>query len=142
MLVAFSSCSSQEDTTVTESTEPVDTNEVVDDTTQEELTPVDTQEPAVESDDVLEIEIEAFNFGYSQEEIRVEVGQKVKIIMVNTGGNHDFVIDELGRTPIISTGETTEFEFTATEAGEFEYYCSVGSHRAAGMVGKLIVESS
>jgi len=31
-------------------------------------------------------------------------------------------------------------EFTADTPGEFEYYCSVGQHRANGQVGKLIVE--
>lgn len=107
-----------------------------------ESLPVDeTTTPTDSSDaDVLVVELDAFSFGYSQTEIKAKVGQTVKVIMTNTGGNHDFVIDELNaRTPIIKTGETTEVEFTVTEAGEFEYYCSVGSHRAAGMVGKLIV---
>ena len=31
-------------------------------------------------------------------------------------------------------------EFTADKAGSFEYYCSVGEHKAMGMVGTLKVE--
>jgi len=30
--------------------------------------------------------------------------------------------------------------FVADKAGEYEFYCSVGQHRANGMVGKLIVK--
>lgn len=92
-------------------------------------------------DEVVVIEIDSFNFGYSQDEIRVKVGQKVKIILTNSDGTHDFVIDELdGRTAVIKAGETSEVEFNVTEAGEYFYYCSIGKHRAAGMEGKLIIE--
>ena len=34
----------------------------------------------------------------------------------------------------------TFVEFTVDKTGTFEYYCSVGQHRANGMVGNLIVE--
>ena len=54
---------------------------------------------------------------------------------------HDFVIDELNvKSEIIKSGETGEVEFTPDTIGEFEFYCSVGQHRANGMVGTLIVE--
>jgi plastocyanin len=33
-----------------------------------------------------------------------------------------------------------EVEFTPNIVGEFEYYCSVGDHRAKGMTGTIIVE--
>ena len=32
-----------------------------------------------------------------------------------------------------------ELVFEATEAGEYEFYCSVPGHREAGMVGKIII---
>jgi plastocyanin len=100
-----------------------------------------SQESENTSDDVREINLEAFNFGYSQEEITVQQGETVRIVMENTGGNHDFVIDELDvATPVISGGETTNVTFTADETGEFFFYCSVGNHRSAGMEGTLIVE--
>ena len=35
---------------------------------------------------------------------------------------------------------SAEVEFVASIAGTFEYYCSVGEHRAKGMKGNLIVE--
>ena len=40
----------------------------------------------------------------------------------------------------INTGNKTSVTFVANKAGEFEFYCSVGNHRAQGMVGKLIVK--
>ncbi len=56
-------------------------------------------------------------------------------------GFHDLVIDEFNaRTAQLQTGQSEIIEFVADQSGEFEYYCSIGSHRAMGMVGKLIVE--
>jgi plastocyanin len=87
-----------------------------------------------------EFTIDAFNFGYSIPEIKIRKGQKVTITLTNSGGTHNFVIDELGvDSGRIIAGESVTFDFVANEAGEFEYYCSVGNHRAQGMVGKLIV---
>lgn len=54
---------------------------------------------------------------------------------------HNFVVDELGvKTKTIKGGEEDVVEFTPDAAGTFEYYCSVGEHRAKGMKGTLIVE--
>jgi nitrite reductase (NO-forming) len=40
----------------------------------------------------------------------------------------------------VNGGETTSVEFVADKTGTFEYYCSVGAHRAMGMTGSLVVE--
>lgn len=80
-------------------------------------------------------------FSFSPKEMRVKKGDKVKIIFTNAEGFHDFVIDEFNvRTAKISSGKSETIEFTANKAGTFEYYCSVGNHRAMGMKGSLIVE--
>jgi len=81
------------------------------------------------------------NFSFSETKLRVKVGDRVKIIFKNEDGFHDWVIDEFSaRTPQIQTGTQAEVEFVASIAGTFEYYCSVGEHRAKGMKGNLIVE--
>src|SRR3989344_5824812 len=81
------------------------------------------------------------NFSFSPAEIKVKKGDTVKITLQNTGGTHDFVIDEFNvRTPRIKNGETATVEFVADKIGQFEYYCSVTGHRAMGMKGLLIVE--
>lgn len=73
--------------------------------------------------------------------ITVNHGDKVKITFKNSGGMHDWRIDELGvATKKIKAGEEEVLEFTADKAGTFEYYCSVGEHRAKGMKGTLIVQ--
>lgn len=88
------------------------------------------------------VEVEGGSFYYKPNEIRVKKGEKVKVVLNAVDMMHDFVIDELNvRTKIIKSGETSEVEFTApTTPGEYEFYCSVGQHRANGMVGKLIIE--
>ncbi len=87
------------------------------------------------------IDVEAGSFYYKPNEIRVKKGETVKITLHSVSMMHDFNIDELNvKSPIVKNGDTGTVEFVASKAGEFEYYCSVGQHRAQGQVGKLIVE--
>lgn len=85
--------------------------------------------------------LDSFNFGYSQEEIRVQEGDTVTITLTNSGGLHDWVLDEFSAaTERIGEGDTTTVTFVADKAGTYEYYCSVGNHRDRGMTGTLVVE--
>lgn len=87
------------------------------------------------------INVEASNFSFSVKEIKVKKGDIVNIAFTTKAGNHDFVIDEFGvKTKVLKTGESENVSFVANKAGTFDFYCSVGNHRAMGMVGKLIVE--
>lgn len=87
------------------------------------------------------IEVSGKNFSFDPEEITVKQGDTVKIVFTSESGFHDWVIDEFdAATDQVQTGETSEVTFVADQAGEFEYYCSVGNHRQMGMVGTLIVE--
>ena len=81
------------------------------------------------------------SFSLTPNEIRVKKGDSVKITFKNTGGFHDFSLDEFNvKTPQIQSGQTADVEFVADKIGTFEFYCSVGNHRAQGMKGTLIVE--
>lgn len=81
------------------------------------------------------------NFAFDVEEIRVKEGDTVTINFVSNDGFHDWVVDEFdAATAQVNTGGTTSVTFVADTAGTYEYYCSVGNHRAQGMVGTLIVE--
>ncbi len=88
------------------------------------------------------VEVEAFEFGFKEDEIIVEAGQKVSLTIKNTGKMmHDFVVEGTDvRTNIINAGESDTIEFVIDEPGEYTFYCSVGKHRAQGMEGTLIVE--
>jgi len=90
---------------------------------------------------VKEFTVIGSNFAFAPNELKVKKGDTVKITFKNSGGMHDFVLDEFkAKTDIIKSGEQAEVTFIADKAGSFEYYCSVGNHRAMGMKGTLIVE--
>jgi len=94
-------------------------------------------EPA---DSIKEFHLNGFKYGYDPKEITVNEGDTVKIVLTSTDGLHDWVVDEFNATSArVRTGETTEVTFVADKAGTYEYYCSVGNHRALGMVGTLTV---
>lgn len=87
------------------------------------------------------IEVEGGMYYFKPDVIKVKKGETVRISFRSVDGVHDFVIDEFdARTEIIREGQTTEVSFVADKTGEFEYYCSVGNHRALGMKGTLVVE--
>lgn len=103
--------------------------------------PVPTKEGAGVTEMVVvrEFTIEGSNFAFAPSTLSVKKGETIRITFKNTGGFHDLVIDEFNvRTKQIQPGEET-VEFVADKAGSFEYYCSVGQHRAMGMKGTLTV---
>ena len=80
------------------------------------------------------------NFAFAPNSLSVKKGDTVKITFKNSNGSHNLVIDEFNATtPIIGSGQSAVLEFTASKTGSFEYYCSVGNHRAMGMKGTLVV---
>jgi plastocyanin len=86
-------------------------------------------------------DISGKNFAFSQTELKVQKGDSVTINFTSEEGLHDWVLDEFDvQTEAIKPGDSTSISFIASETGSFEYYCSVGSHRANGMTGNLIVE--
>lgn len=105
--------------------------------TQSTTTPVTTPASSTKT-----FTVQGSSFAFSPSEIKVKKGDTVKIIFNNTGGFHDFVIDEFAgaRTNQIKGGDSQTISFIADKAGSFEYYCSVGTHRQMGMRGTLVVE--
>jgi plastocyanin len=92
-------------------------------------------------EDTVEFQLEAGNFYYDLKELRVTEGDTVKIVLNNVEGTHDWNLDEFdASTEVTTEGQTAEVTFVADQVGTFEYYCSIGNHRALGMVGNLVVE--
>lgn len=80
-------------------------------------------------------------FKFSVTEMKVRVGDRVKVVFQNVDGIHDWKIDEFhAATKRLQAGQSETIEFVAAKAGTFEYYCSVANHRQLGMKGNLIVE--
>jgi Cu-Zn family superoxide dismutase len=87
------------------------------------------------------ITVAAGDIFFDPKEITIPADTDVTVVITNGGAAlHDFVIDELGiDAGDIPPGETVEVVINAP-AGEYEYYCSVPGHKAAGMWGTLVVE--
>ena len=82
-----------------------------------------------------------FMNGDANPNLVVNEGDRVRIELLVEDMMHDWKVDEFNAaTEIVSAGKSTFVEFTADEKGTFEYYCSVGQHRANGMKGRFIVE--
>ena len=89
---------------------------------------------------VKEFTVASDHFSFTPNSMQVKKGDHVKITFSNPAGTHDFRIDEFDvATPTLSAGQNAVIEFIADKAGAFEYYCSVGNHRASGMWGTLVV---
>jgi Cu-Zn family superoxide dismutase len=87
------------------------------------------------------ITVTAHDIFFDPKEITIPADTDVTIIIPNEGAAlHDFVVEELGiDAGNIPPGETVEVVINAP-AGEYEYFCSVPGHKAAGMLGTLVVE--
>ena len=116
-------------------------------TTDIQAEPTVAQELQSESNgDMAEGEVKSFKvtgsaFKFDPKTITVNEGDTVEIVFTNAQGTHDWVIDEFSaRTKVLQAGSSETIKFKATKKGSFEYYCSVGNHRAMGMVGTLIVQ--
>lgn len=87
-----------------------------------------------------EITVTSTGMAFNQKTLSVKKGDRVRITYTNGGGTHDLKVDGYNvGTRVISGGASETFEFVADKAGTFEYYCSVGNHRAMGMKGTLTV---
>ena len=81
--------------------------------------------------------------GVVNPDFHANVGDKVTIHVINGDPvAHDLTIDAYGMTTgeLSQAGQEGMIQFTATQPGTFEYYCSIPGHKQAGMAGKLIVE--
>jgi plastocyanin len=76
---------------------------------------------------------------FSLKEIIVKKGEKVKININDTKGNHNFKIDELNVFAETPVGQVTSVEFTPDKVGQFVYYCAKPHHRELGQWGTLTV---
>lgn len=94
-----------------------------------------------EENNVKKFVIENAGMSFKTKQLTVNKGDTVQVTFKNTGGFHDFVIDEFNaKTKQLPAGQQETIEFVADQAGDFEFYCSVGNHRQMGMKGTLTVQ--
>lgn len=103
-----------------------------------EVTDVDV----IESKSILKtFEIEAGSYYFKPNQIKVNLGDTVKIKLNSNDMFHNIYIDEFDvKGPNTLGGNSSEVEFVVDKVGEFEFYCEVGNHKKMGQTGKLIVE--
>ena len=126
-------------------------------------------EHEVHSNGTLEITLNAVegrHWRFEPGVIEAHVGQRVKLTLVNEGHvEHDVEIPEVPAADIevaggagpherlggghhgedviaahAEPGTTATVTFTLTEAGEYDFSCTIPGHKEAGMVGKLVVK--
>jgi len=89
---------------------------------------------------VKEFSVDASSFSFSPSTMTVNKGDTLKVTVKNMKGTHSLKIDEFNTsTRILNAGEEQTITFVADKTGTFQYYCSVGNHRAMGMWGTLNV---
>ena len=80
------------------------------------------------------------NFYFNPKDITVHQGDTVKVTFVNSGGTHDWKLEGYNvGTNLVGSGQSQTVTFVANQKGDFQYYCSVGTHRGMGMWGTLHV---
>lgn len=81
------------------------------------------------------------SFEFEPDEITVQAGEDIAIVLSSEDSLHDFTIDVLEAHVAAEEGATSVGGFRAEEPGRHTYYCSVAGHREAGMEGTLVVEA-
>lgn len=88
-----------------------------------------------------EVEVEAFDFGYSPDPLVVPAGEPVNVVMRVTSGGHNLRIEGVAfQLPIVEEGDAVVATLTVEEPGEYRMVCTVPGHEAAGMVSTLVAE--
>lgn len=91
----------------------------------------------------LEIQIKAKRFSFTPNEITVQKGQPVRLLITALDVSHGFAIDafKIKKKIDVEAEEPTVVEFTPDKEGVYDFYCVVfcGSGHE-GMRGKLIVK--
>ncbi|MGH2618591.1 MAG: cupredoxin domain-containing protein [Thermomicrobiales bacterium] len=101
-----------------------------------EATPVSGGETAAEA---MTVEVISRDILFEPTEITIPANSDVTFTLPNEGVTvHNFSIDALDVDVDLPPGATENIVINAP-AGEYEFYCNVPGHKAAGMVGTLIV---
>jgi len=107
--------------------------------------------PALEPMAGTVIDIAADMGGFSQDEVRVKVGQSVTVRLTSLdnshhtdgGGKHQWAVDELRVNIIAQPESTANATFTPTAPGVYTFYCDIccGGRANPTMQGTLVVEA-
>lgn len=86
---------------------------------------------------ITEITMEAKMMEFLPSQIKVNKGEKVRLIITSQDVTHRFIMQGYDINKELKQGEDVIIEFTADKEGTFTFYCDVPGHEK--MRGKLIV---
>lgn len=98
-------------------------------------TQADTTEDFVVENGILDLS--ASNFEFDKTRIKVPVGQEITVNFSVLEGTHDFTINGLVNTDVLSAGDSETVTFTLENAGEINFFCSLHPQ----MIGTIIASS-
>lgn len=88
------------------------------------------------------------NPGFDPKTLEVTTGANVTVTFTNAetlpAFNHNWVVEGVAgaETKAIAPGKSDTVSFVAPAPGEYTYACTIGDHKARGMVGKLVVKAA
>ncbi len=88
-----------------------------------------------------DVKVASFQFGFTPNVIRVNLGDEVLIKLSSKDVSHGFYLDGYGIQEKVDPGQAKEIRFTADRAGTYRFRCAVtcGSLHPF-MIGQLVVE--
>lgn len=90
-----------------------------------------------------EARVEAANFSFTPNEIRLPANADVNLTLVNpsaTGTLHDLTVPALGIHIVAGAGETKTVGLRGLAPGRYDAYCSVPGHADRGMRATIVVQ--
>jgi uncharacterized cupredoxin-like copper-binding protein len=90
-----------------------------------------------------EVRVEAANFTFTPNEIRLPHGADVNLTLNNPAANgvvHDLTMPALGIHLVANPGETKTIGLRGLVAGRYDAYCGVPGHAELGMRATVVVE--
>ena len=90
-----------------------------------------------------EVRVEAANFSFTPNEIRLPANADVNLTLVNpseTGTPHDLTVPTLGIHIMAGAGETKTVGVRGLAPGRYDAYCSVPGHADRGMRATVVVQ--
>jgi plastocyanin len=105
------------------------------------VTPCVPEELTSTEGDGVALTIEAGDLWFGPDELTISSQGTTTITLTDVGvAVHNLTVDELDLQVVAAPGRSSQVLIVAPAPGTYQFYCSVSGHRAAGMVGTLIVE--
>ncbi|HZP94971.1 MAG TPA: cupredoxin domain-containing protein [Candidatus Limnocylindria bacterium] len=88
-----------------------------------------------------DVKVATFQFGFTPNVIRANLGDEILIHLTSRDVSHGFYLDGYGIEVRVEAGQTKDIRFTANRAGTYRFRCAVTCGALHPfMIGQLVVE--